>query len=219
MGGATIEVHYDPSKLDANACNNDPDNLYDAGVCSPAFDDDNIDPDIVRFNVTSAAGVSGDSTLAEITFNDAGCTPGEEITLDVQIVIFVDPGGSAITVNDEDGSLLCGKTGDVNCDGLQNVVDGLFILQYDVGLRDASEECPPPSDTLFLPLCDVNGDTFCNVIDALFVLQCDVGIPNVKCPLVAGAGAGAKPSVAPHPRDFSALSRSPAALQASAAFF
>ncbi len=76
--------------------------------------------------------------------------------------------------------------GDVNCDGQVNVVDALFILQYEVGLRAANSGCPlPPSppDTLNVDACDVNGDTLCNVVDALFVLQCEVGIPNTSCPV------------------------------------
>ncbi len=190
LGGTTIEVHYDPADLDAKACDNDPDSLFDAGICSPLFDNDNVNPDIVRFNLASVSGVSGDFPLAEITFNDVNCTPGEKLTLDVQVVVFSDTDGDPIPVNPDGGSLLCGKPGDVNCDGGWNVIDALFILQYDVGLRDASSDCPPPPGTLFLPLCDVNNDTLCNVIDALFLLQCDVGIPNVKCPLVSGNSAG-----------------------------
>ncbi len=190
LGGATIEVNYDPADLDAKDCNNDPGGLFDAGLCSPLFDDDNVNPDTVRFNLASVSGVSGDFPMAEITFNNVDCTPGEVIVLDVQIVVFSDTGGDTISVNPDDGSLLCGKAGDVNCDGGWDIIDALFILQYDVGLRDLSKECPPPPDALFVPFCDVNKDSLCNVIDALFLLQCDVGIPNVKCPLVSRNGGG-----------------------------
>jgi hypothetical protein len=72
--------------------------------------------------------------------------------------------------------------GDVNCDGLVNVVDALFVFQYDVGLRGPSSTCPPAVGTLYLPACDVNGDGVCNVVDGLFIEQCDVGIHNVLCP-------------------------------------
>lgn len=71
---------------------------------------------------------------------------------------------------------------DVNCSGGADSIDGLFVLQHDVGLRPASNLCPPPAGALYLPLCDVNGDGQCNSIDALFILQCDVGIHNVLCP-------------------------------------
>ena len=72
------------------------------------------------------------------------------------------------------------KLGDVNCDGAVNVVDALFILQYEVGLRVDSGGCPlppPPPDTLNVANCDVSDDGQCNVVDALFILQCEVGLP------------------------------------------
>ena len=55
-------------------------------------------------------------------------------------------------------------------------VDALFILQYEVGLRAGSDQCPAPSGYLYLPACDVNCDGACNVVDALFVLQHEVGL-------------------------------------------
>ena len=75
--------------------------------------------------------------------------------------------------------------GDVNCDAATNVIDGLFVLQYDVGLRAAGNQCPPPTGSLYTPVCDVNHDSNCNVIDGLFILQCDVGIHNAFCPASA----------------------------------
>jgi hypothetical protein len=72
--------------------------------------------------------------------------------------------------------------GDVNCDDQINAVDGMFILQYDVGLRTESNRCPVPSGTLHIGSCDVNSDQACNAVDALFVLQCDLGLSNILCP-------------------------------------
>lgn len=74
--------------------------------------------------------------------------------------------------------------GDVNCDGSINVIDALFVLQYDVELRDGDDVCPPADAFIFLPACDTNGDGSCDVIDALFILQCDVELNNTLCPLV-----------------------------------
>ena len=73
--------------------------------------------------------------------------------------------------------------GDVNCDATRNAVDALFILQFDVGMRRSSSQCPLPSETLYTPTCDVNEDAACTIIDALFVVQCSVGITNAACPL------------------------------------
>ena len=73
-------------------------------------------------------------------------------------------------------------SGDVNCDNISNTVDGLFVMQYDVGQKTASTTCPLTSGKLNTTGCDVNGDSQCNTVDALFILQCDVGIRNVFCP-------------------------------------
>ncbi len=74
------------------------------------------------------------------------------------------------------------QLGDVSCDFVVNVVDALFIMQYDVALRSAVSSCPLPADSMNLTACDVSGDATCNVVDALFVMQCDVGIANPFCP-------------------------------------
>lgn len=183
LGAATIEVRYDPSVLDATACSADPNAVFDSALCNPDFDNDGIAPDIVRFNVASISGVSGDVSLADITFQDVGCLPGSTINLDAAISVFADPAGSPIPVTDIDGSITCVPLGDVTCDGNKDVIDALFILQFDVGLKTGnSTDCPPPQGSLYLPLCDVNGDLSCDSIDSLFIQQCDVGIPNVLCP-------------------------------------
>jgi len=74
--------------------------------------------------------------------------------------------------------------GDVSCDGMRNVIDALFILQKEVGMRHATNSCivPMPADSLYTAFCDVSNDSLCNVVDALFILQCEVGISNVLCP-------------------------------------
>ena len=81
---------------------------------------------------------------------------------------FVDTNGVALPVAGQPGSVTIGVRGDVNCDGLRNVVDGLFVLQYDVGLRGGGNTCPPAAGALFAPACDVNSDASCNVLDGLF---------------------------------------------------
>jgi len=72
----------------------------------------------------------------------------------------------------------------VNCDDQANVIDALFIVQYEVGVREAAYQCPlaNPETQLNVTLADVSGDGAVNVIDALFIAQCDVGVPNRACP-------------------------------------
>jgi glucose/arabinose dehydrogenase len=79
--------------------------------------------------------------------------------------------------------------GDVDCDDVANVVDALFILQYEVALRVDGGGCPlppPPPDTLNASGGDVNKDGPTNVVDALFILQCEVGLkPGANMPFCA----------------------------------
>ena len=65
--------------------------------------------------------------------------------------------------------------GDVDCDDDVDAVDALFILQYVVGARQASDQCPPPEGHLYLPAGDVDCDDDVDAVDALFVLQYVVG--------------------------------------------
>lgn len=94
--------------------------------------------------------------------------------------------GSVIVSGIEQGLFVVRPTvaplGDVSCDLNSDVVDALFVLQYDVGLRDATSACPLATDQMYEPACDVSGDGACGVVDALFMLQCDVGLTNPYCP-------------------------------------
>ena len=65
------------------------------------------------------------------------------------------------------------QLGDVNEDGLINIIDALLIVQYFVGLyvNDFNPD-----------LADVNCDNKIDVVDALLVAQCYVGIiPGFSC--------------------------------------
>jgi ABC-type branched-subunit amino acid transport system substrate-binding protein len=57
-----------------------------------------------------------------------------------------------------------------------DAVDALFILQYVVGLRSPSDQCPPPEGHLYLPAGDVDCDDDVDAVDALFILQHVVGL-------------------------------------------
>ncbi|MEM7093383.1 MAG: choice-of-anchor V domain-containing protein [Actinomycetota bacterium] len=74
--------------------------------------------------------------------------------------------------------------GDVNCSGEANIVDALFIAQFEVGNRSDGGVCPltDPTSELVLGQADVNNDNNANIVDALLIAQCDTGITNVFCP-------------------------------------
>ena len=80
--------------------------------------------------------------------------------------------------------------GDVDCDTSRNVIDALYVLQHDAGLRDSGAACE--QERVYETTCDVNTDENCNVVDALLILQCDVGNTNPLCP-EGGGPAGINP--------------------------
>jgi len=106
--------------------------------------------------------------------------------IELEVVTVTDNNGQMLTADSINGQvvILDQPMGDVNCDGKSNPVDGLFILQYDVALREGSETCVPPqrdARTLYETACDINGDGQCDAVDALVILQCDVGLWNRFC--------------------------------------
>lgn len=74
--------------------------------------------------------------------------------------------------------------GDVNCDNQVNVLDALFIMQYEVRTRTDAGACPINAAQAMLNLQpgDVNRDEIVNVLDALVIMQCEARITNVLCP-------------------------------------
>jgi len=77
-----------------------------------------------------------------------------------------------------------GPLGDVNCDGVANVIDALFVSQYDVFVRPPAPNGCSNYDptTIALEHGDTNNDGTVDVIDALFISQCDAFVSNVLCP-------------------------------------
>jgi hypothetical protein len=121
------------------------------------------------------------------TIHCDGEATGLVFTFDNSIAIttphVTDPGPGPNTASTDLTVDVISRLGDVNCDDTLTAVDALFVLQYIVGLRAGSNQCPPPVDTLlYLPAANVNGDGKVSAVDALFILQCVVGIPNVLCP-------------------------------------
>jgi len=75
--------------------------------------------------------------------------------------------------------------GDVNCDGLVNIVDALAVAQYSVDVRQDVGRCPVngshPRGSLFALMGDANGDSQVNVADAFLVAKCAVGLSTPIC--------------------------------------
>lgn len=95
----TIEVHYDPTLIDAIGCGG---NEAFVTACNPDFDNDGIAPDIVRFSLVPPTGATGVLEFAHITFT--GIELGD-VPLTVQIERFSDQNGNELDVETINGSL------------------------------------------------------------------------------------------------------------------
>jgi hypothetical protein len=174
LGAFTVDIVYDSSLLPRGAnCTGSP-----MDMCQCVL---NYAPNTVRCTGISAAGQQGNVRLANLTFQCVpGMPPGECDPLHVSVVTFADPNGQPIPNQAQDGEICAsGTCGDVNCsDGANPVdsVDCLFILQYVVGQKQCSSQCPPPAGTLYCPLANVDGQDGITSIDALFCLQYVVGM-------------------------------------------
>lgn len=99
LGAATVDVIYNPAVVSITDCSADPSAVFDLVSCNPTFG-----PDTIRFVGISASGVSGDVSLAELTFRAIG-SPGEESALNVTVQTFADTDGLDIPVTGQDGSI------------------------------------------------------------------------------------------------------------------
>jgi len=100
LGAITVDIVYDDS-LEPTAWNKTGSPL-DMATCSLAYATNTI-----RCSGISAAGVSGDVLVANLTFRLVA-PPDECDPLDVQIRTFADPDGNPIPVTDEDGEICIG---------------------------------------------------------------------------------------------------------------
>jgi len=132
---------------------------------------------------TDEKALDGTGTLAIISFDIIG-DPGPSSTLDLNDCSFSVGLSSPSTIapTEQDGEVCAlAPCGDVDCDDDVDAVDALFILQYVVGMRLGSDQCPPPEGHLYLPAGDVDCDGDVDAVDALFVLQHVVGLRPELC--------------------------------------
>ncbi|MBY8982919.1 MAG: dockerin type I repeat-containing protein, partial [Candidatus Lokiarchaeota archaeon] len=106
-------------------------------------------------------------------------TSGSPITINVDGLLLGEAADYIITVSDQIGqtvtntvsvstiSISLPELGDVNRDGLVDIIDALMIAQYYVGLDP---------EGFWEPTADVNNDGFIDIIDALMVAQIYVGL-------------------------------------------
>ena len=177
LSSATVYVYYDNTVVQGTGCVANPDNAFDLAIC-------NVEDGIgrVSLSIVDAAGQSGDVAMMQLLFNAVG-TNNEQAILTLSASPFADANGGSLAYQVDDGSVtILDVSGDVDCDNDSDSVDALFVLQYTVGSRAASNSCPPENGAMYLPACDVDGSNSCDVVDGLFILQCSVGINNALCP-------------------------------------
>jgi hypothetical protein len=105
----------------------------------------------------------------------AGVPDGTWSRLDMRGVIAGDAAGSDVSPFVSSGDVwlcvgLSGILGDVNCDGVVNIVDAQQIARYAIGLSTPSADCMENAG-------DVNDDGVVNIIDAQQVARHALGLP------------------------------------------
>ena len=105
LGTASIDVQYDPARMEAVGCQPDPAGVFDSQSCDLSYENDGTSPDALRFSLGSAVGVSGSPLLAQLGFRAVG-EEGEAARLDVLVQVFETPLGEPITIQAYDG-LVC----------------------------------------------------------------------------------------------------------------
>jgi len=167
-------ITYDSTVMQATGC----DVLIGLGAC-------NVDvAGEVNVQTVDAQGWAAATDLFSVRFTGLSVSGIEPLSILVTEAYAVDTIG--IVGDVEDGALVAGDyvgRGDVNCDNVVNVIDALFIVQYDVGARTAMNSCSlaNPATEMNFARADFNTDGSVDVIDALFVSQCDASINNDFC--------------------------------------
>ena len=152
---------YGEGVVTAPTCTADGCTTYTCTRCGHSYTADTV----------PALGHSHEAVVTPPTCTEAGfttytCACGDSYTAD-----FVEPTGHTYV----DGVCACGareetavKLGDVNGDGEVNTRDAKLIMQYELGLLDATG--------LDLAAADVNGDGEINTRDAKLIMQYELGL-------------------------------------------
>jgi uncharacterized repeat protein (TIGR02543 family) len=175
LASITMQLLYDQSVITVNNCKEIATGFQ--LICNAS------EAGIVRISGVSVTGTGSAITLAELTVTGIGAA--DQVTpLSLAITTFENTSGVAIPVTTENGEVRIQSylRGDVSCNQAVSSTDALFILQYLVGLKSASEQCPLQEGQLFVPGCDINQSGTCTSTDALVILKCEAKISDPYCP-------------------------------------
>ncbi len=170
LGAWTVDISYDAGVVSPTGC--DPQH---GGLCNTAYG-----PSTVRTTGVQIHGLTGDVTLATITFS---CTGVGTSPLTLSLSVFADSttgGPLPISAGISNGSVHCmaqpqptptpvnaGLLGDVDCDHDVDSIDAELVLQYEAGLIH-SLSCFDNGD--------INHDGHVHSIDATIILQLAAGL-------------------------------------------
>lgn len=168
IGAYAIDITFDPAVVHAESCDSGP------GLCNKA-----AAPDRVRLAGVSTDGLSGDVKMAGIVFRAVGALGGHT-SLEVHIVQLADAAGHDLKAQAQvtNGGVTVVQSvpsptpapvasGDANCDGHVDSLDGLAILNFKAGLSH--------------PGCLAQADVDCSgavdSLDALDILRFVASLP------------------------------------------
>lgn len=172
----TISSDPDTAELNNTWCTTAGTRVFGSGNCPATL----ADATAIYAIVDGPIGPNEDASIAVVLdANGYGCSDVWTSAAGLranQITLFYE--SSSVSVKPD-----C-VAGDVNCDNQVNILDALFIMQYEVRTRTDSGICPinAAEQTLNLQPGDVNGDNAINVLDALVIMQCEARIANALCP-------------------------------------
>jgi hypothetical protein len=172
LSAFTIDATYNPAVFTPAACTSGPDDNFDMALCTPDYE-----PNVVRATgIKAECGLTGDVALANIAFDATAPVCPDDLMVSMETLADCEGADMPVIVDHK------WWVGDADRDFDKDAVDALFILQYVVGMRAGSAQCPPPPGAIHLPSADADCDGDVDAVDALFVLQHVVGLRPVLCP-------------------------------------
>jgi len=173
-----MALNYDQDVLDVQSC------TVEGGFGGICIEEEAGEVKIGVFNA-NAGGMSNDFTLANIEFTAVGAA-GDSTVLSADVDTLAGSNSIPLTnIEIVNGQISIVNPpyllGDVDCNGVVEIVDALLIAQYAVRLRTDSGGCPlsDPQLQLHVAAGDLSGDGSLNILDAYLVARCAVGI---DCP-------------------------------------
>jgi len=170
VGAFTVNATYNPDALTPLECSVDP--AFDLGMCNAQ-----AGPGTIRATgIEAECDLSGDVPLVTMPFEPIPPVCPDDLVVTMETFASCEGGNMPVIVDDK------WWVGDADRDFDKDAVDALFILQYVVGMRDGSDQCPAPPGSIYLPAADADCDGDVDAVDALFVLQHVVGLRPMLCP-------------------------------------